>query len=297
MSKPTQKSCSSAVMPADVEPLLQLARFSWDWAPLLCDPAQGCRDYHRCWSSVRLLQKGGALPAGSAFFQDELASLVAADRRRILISGSADTGLMAMVFTICKAMGAAPKIVLVDQCRTTVTQNRILADYLGLQADIRQGDIKTLDCPPVDAVIVHSFLGFFPRPERQQVIGAWGRLLRPGGKVLMSATLAQSEDVPYPARNETAIDASKPRLVDSAIEAGMAVTEAEQLGEIAVTMLKKRLTHDPQLTRDFLDRAFAAAGIRLTAVNLKEKERLGPLAAFRLQSDLCQRGEIVGIRE
>jgi len=297
MAQSSRKSPLGSGVLSEIEPLEQLARFSWSWAPLLCDPKHGCCDYHRCWSLIRLFQKGGALPAGEEFFRQELTSLVAMDRKRVLISGAADTGLMALVCTIFKALNVMPEIVLIDRCCTTVTQNRVMTSYLGLEADIRQADVRTMDCDPVDAVISHSFLGFFPEPDRQQVVDAWGRVLKPGGKVLMSTMLAQNGNLSYPAKDEAGIDASKPKLVESAMKAGMSKAEAQQLGEIAVAMFQKRLSHDPLLTRDSLALSFSKAGIELTEVTLKEKERLGPLAGFRAQSDLFQRGEVVGMRK
>ena len=297
MAQSSQSFPSNFGGSSKIEPLNRLARFSWDWAPLLCNPDHGCCDYHRCWSLVRLFQKKGALPAGMNFFYRELSTLVESDRRRVLISGAADTGLLALVCTIFKELDATPEIVIVDRCRTTVTQNRIMADYLGLEADIRHEDVRKLDCDQVDAVIAHSFLRFFPEPARQQVVNAWGRVLRPAGKVLMSTSLAQNDNVVEPARDNAGILASKPLLIESAKKSGMSTVEAEELGEIAVVMLQKPLSEDPQLTRKSLDLAFSQAGIVLTEVTLKEKERLGPLAAFKQQSDLIQRGEVVGVRE
>ncbi|HWS75504.1 MAG TPA: hypothetical protein VN324_10230 [Quisquiliibacterium sp.] len=95
---------SSSSLPASsFEPLDRLARFSWDWAPALCQPGHGCQDYHRSWSLVRLLELGGAMPAGVAFFQRELGALAKAGRRRVLVSGGADTGLMAVVVSAYRA--------------------------------------------------------------------------------------------------------------------------------------------------------------------------------------------------
>jgi SAM-dependent methyltransferase len=279
------------------EPLELLARFSWEWAPLLCDSEHGCRDYHRCWSMVRLLNKGGALPAGFEFFRRQFAGLVDEGRSRVLISGAADTGLMALVCAVFDALNAKPDIVLVDRCRTTVTQNQILANYLGLQADVRQGDVRDIDCEPVDAVIAHSFLVFFPEPDRRQVINAWGRVLKPGGKVLMSANIARHEKVKNPPKDQAKILAGQASLVSVARENGFSESDTQALGDIAVAMWRKQNTHEPQLTEEFLDDAFRQAGLRLCEVTLKEKERLGPLAAFRPPTDLIQRGEVVGIRE
>jgi len=283
--------------PELIEPLPSLARFSWEWAPLLCDSQHDCCEYHRCWSLVRLIQKKGALPAGLPFFQEQLAGLVRQNRNRVLISGAADTGLLALVCTVFKSLDARPQIVMVDRCRTTVTQNRVLASYLGLDADIRQGDIRDIDCEPVDAVIAHSFLVFFPMPDRQQVIDAWGRVLGAGGKVLMSGNIATDELVRIPPKDEARIMAAKPGLVEAAKGLGMTQSAAVELGELAVKMWLKQFAHEPILTRQNLTEAFARAGIQLGEITLKEKESLGPLATFRLQSSQIQRGEVVGIRQ
>jgi SAM-dependent methyltransferase len=296
MRKNTENTTTTPGFPALIEPLAFLARFSWDWAPLLCNPEHDCCAYHRSWSLVRLIQKAGALPAGLSFFQEQIAGLVAQDRKRVLISGAADTGLLALVCNIFRSLEADPQIVLIDRCRTTVTQNRILASYLGLDADIKQGDIREIDCEPVDAVIAHSFLVFFPQPARQEVINAWGRVLKPGGKVLMSATIAAGEAVPTPPKDEAKILAARPHLEGRARELGLSTTEASELGELAVSLWRKQLAHPPNLTRANLADAFSLAGISLEAVTLKEKERQGPLASFRLASELLQRGEIVGTR-
>lgn len=295
---PSSPECPSLpAISAEIEPLDRLARFSWDWAPLLCDSEHGCCNYHRCWSSIRLFQKAGALPAGADFFYQHLSGLVKLGKKRVLISGAADTGLMALVYKVFMTLDAVPEIVLVDRCLTTVMQNRLLAGSLGLEADIWQTDVRALECDPVDAVIVHSFLGFFPEAARQQVIDAWGRVLNPGGKVLMSTMLAENDNVPYPPKDEASIVASKTQLLENAMRAGMTRKEAGQLGDIAVEMLTKRLSHDPLITRDFLFQAFSGAGIELAEVTLRNKEHLGPLAAFRLQSERIQRAEVVGIRK
>lgn len=42
-----------------LEPLEELAWFAFENADALCDPSIGCRDYHRFWSMVRLLDMDG----------------------------------------------------------------------------------------------------------------------------------------------------------------------------------------------------------------------------------------------
>ncbi len=277
-----------------IEPLELLARFSWEWAPLLCDPVHGCRDYHRCWSAIRLYHRDGALPAGFDFFQNQFADLVSQGRTRVLISGAADTGLLSLVCAVFDSLGAEPDIVLVDRCRTAVTQNQILANYLGLRADIRQDDVRNIDCKPVDAVIAHSFLMFLDEPARREVINAWGRVLNSGGKVLMSANIAEHDKVENPEKDEEQILAGQASLVRTAREKAFSEQDALKLGEIAEVFWRSQIGQLPHLTEDFLKLSFKQANIRLDKLTKKEKERR---TGLWLSSDLIQRGEIVGIRE
>ncbi|MBC7604047.1 MAG: hypothetical protein H7255_15480, partial [Ramlibacter sp.] len=144
------------------EPLDRLARFSWDWAPSLCNPAHGCLDYHRSWSLVRLLELGGALPAGLEFFTRELAEIARGPSRRVLVSGGADTGLAAMTIAAFRAEGCDPDLVFVDRCATTARQNALLAAHLGLAMEVQVRDAAEVCCDPVDAVVAHSFLHLLP---------------------------------------------------------------------------------------------------------------------------------------
>ncbi|MCP5347470.1 MAG: hypothetical protein R3F41_18140 [Gammaproteobacteria bacterium] len=282
--------------PALIEPLDLLARFSWSWAPLLCRSQHGCQEYHRCWSLVRLIKKEGALPAGLEFFKHHLTDLVDQGRTRVLISGAADTGLLALVCTIFSIVNAKPEILLMDRCRTTLIQNRILAEYLGLEIETIEGDIRKVDIEPVDAIIAHSFLTFFVKADRQDVINAWASILNPGGKILMSANIATSEAVKSPAISDSRIQKAKQELIIAAAALGMNDSESQALGKIAAHNWQKKWAYDPYLTVENLNSAFSLAGISLDEVTLKENEHLGPFAQFKNVSKKIQRGEIAGTR-
>lgn len=169
-----------------VEPLEVLARFSRLNADRLCPPEVGCRDYHRSWSTVRLIETGGRLPAGIEHFAPALQSMK--ERRgpiRVLLSGAADTGLAAMVLEALHGDVAFVEIVLADRCATTIEQNALFAGAVGLRFEPHLTDLAELDCAPVDVVIAHNFIQFLPVAKRADLVKNWARLLGPQGQMLI----------------------------------------------------------------------------------------------------------------
>jgi SAM-dependent methyltransferase len=177
------------------EDLPKLARFSFDHADALCDVAHGCKPYHKTWSYLRLFERGGALPVGEAFYREELKQVVARAGTRVLLSGAADTGLMALVVKVFAELGVAPDITLVDRCGTVIEQNRLFTETLNLKAEFFVGDICDFCADPFDVIFAHSFLLFFPDTAKIGVLArTWRRLLKDDGIVLSSDYMSTSLD-------------------------------------------------------------------------------------------------------
>lgn len=175
------------------EPLAVLARFAYDFAPLLCDPADGCQNYHRAWSLVRHYEADGALPLGTDFFRRELVALAQSlgqNHLRLMVTAAADTGLVAMLMQALLPFGIEPRFVLVDRCATTLMQQRLFLTIAKVSGEFVQGDAVTADAAPVDAVISHSFIPFVVPHRRPALFANWARVLRPGGRLLLSERLA-----------------------------------------------------------------------------------------------------------
>lgn len=171
------------------EPLRELAGFTFDFAPHFCDPAHGCEPYHKAWSTVRLYESGGALPAGIDFFRRELLDMAArlgTGRLRVMLSGAADTGFSTLVLQALRPAKIEPEFVIVDRCRTTLEQHRVFFGLRGVTAEFHQSDAVSVAVPPVDAILAHSFIGFIPKPQRLGLFSNWNRLLAPNGRVLLS---------------------------------------------------------------------------------------------------------------
>ena len=282
---------------SDIEPLDRLARFSWDWAPRLCQPDHGCEDYHRSWSLVRLLELGGAMPAGVPFFHRELGALARAGRRRVLVSGGADTGVTTVVVSACRAAGVDPDIVFADRCETTCLQNHLLSRELGLSFDIRQGDIRTIDCAPVDAIVAHSFLPFFEEPFRQQVIEAWARVIRPGGTLLISNAIADDESQWAPIRDPGKIEARRQTLEQAAMRAGYEAPTAALMSTTAARFWKATRMRPPALTQASLCAGLDRAGFEVRAFDPRVRALSeGPSAMVFPGADKRRRAEVVAVR-
>jgi hypothetical protein len=174
------------------EDLPALARFAFDQADKLCSSEHGCAPYHKTWSFLRLFERGGALPAGEAFYREQLESVVVRGGKRVLLSGAADTGLMALVLKVFSDLGVAPDITLVDLCSTVIEQNRLFCADLKIDAVLFKGSIHDYAGDPFDAIFAHSFMLFFPKNELTSLARTWRNLLKDDGIVLSTDYMATS---------------------------------------------------------------------------------------------------------
>lgn len=259
--------------PSALEPLEPLARFSRDWAPVLCDPAHGCCGYHRAWSSMRLFDQDGQSPAGWRFFVRELARLPRGPSTRVLISGGADTGLTAIVATALPRHDAT--IVFADRCDTTVQQNLLFARHLRRPIEAHLVDARALDCEPVDAVVAHSFLITFDPEDRRRIVANWARLLKPGGVVLMSNRVAP-DDSPPPRRDPDAVVAERlPVLLERARSSGILGTGLEDLEATARAFWN--LPSHAGITETHLREILTDAGLEIVSLAFDHAAAAGPM--------------------
>jgi hypothetical protein len=213
------------------EDLLRLARFAFDQADKLCSSEHGCAPYHKTWSFLRLFERGSALPVGEAFYRQELESVVARGGKRVLLSGAADTGLMALVLKVFAQLGVAPDITLVDLCSTVIEQNRLFVETLNLNADFFVGDIHDFSAEPFDVIFAHSFLLFFPDKESICALArTWRRLLKDEGIVLSSDYMSTSLEAVKQSRiSEDELEVRLAAVMKAAQDHGMDRSSIDEL--------------------------------------------------------------------
>lgn len=173
------------------EPLAPLARFAFDWASTLCDPAHECMSYHRMWPLVRLLETDGALPAGEAFFRRQVAACARDGKVQALISGGADTGVMALAVEAALKDGIDIRVIAVDRCRTPLEQMRLYGAANGIEVATIQCSLDEIPAGlEADVILGHTILSFIPDKNRAGVLRAWKNALRVGGRICLSQRLA-----------------------------------------------------------------------------------------------------------
>lgn len=169
------------------EPLKELSLFAYHWAPHFCDPS--CRLYHQNWSMTRFLQTGFELPTHANFFIEKIRHRCEEyGEQKILISGSADTGLLATVYeAIAKTHLDVKKldITLIDRCATVIEQNRLLAKKLGINLQLLCGDLLSTPLEHYDIILAHHFINFFSNEQKPKLFQIWSKALANRGTLLI----------------------------------------------------------------------------------------------------------------
>ena len=199
------------------EPLAESAPVAFALASRLCagDPgsADSCLWYHRIWQYLRLLDIITSIRTNTAFLHATLQRL-APTHPRVLISGSADYGMLAHVR---EAYGPRPlDVTILDRCATAVAINQWYADRYGMTLTPVCGDALAVESGrPFDLVCTHNFLGRFDDEARQRLVNRWHAVLRPGGVVVTTQRVRPGER----ARKASYSDAEARALADQVVAA------------------------------------------------------------------------------
>jgi hypothetical protein len=124
--------------PYCVEDLAQLAASQYRLADRYCDR---CRNFHALWPYRRVARIAGAAEAGGGALESILADAFARGRRKVVIAGAADTGLLAL--TARAGAGRDIEITVIDRCRTPLELCRQFAQRWSINAQMLHQDLSS----------------------------------------------------------------------------------------------------------------------------------------------------------
>jgi SAM-dependent methyltransferase len=163
------------------EDMLQIAADAYEVSGRLCG---SCGDLHALWPYIRLSRASTGVEIQASDLEGQLAGLFARGLRRILIAGSQDTGVMALV----ARAGAehSVSIVVLDICGTPLELCRRLANKWSRPIETITQDLLDLDSErQFDIVLVHGTLQFISADRRADALARMQRAIRPGGRLVL----------------------------------------------------------------------------------------------------------------
>ncbi|MCG8587889.1 MAG: class I SAM-dependent methyltransferase [Proteobacteria bacterium] len=199
--------------------LVHAAQLAWNRAPKTCRwpqadanpppladawPATGesgagsCASYHGLYPLLRVLGLAATPDRHAAFYADALGALAGSgEHRRVLISGTADSGMLEHVLRAYRAVGTAPVVTALDLCPTPGLLCQCYAERVGAAIQTAVGDALTWKPDrPYDVVTTHSFIAKFAPAAHRELFARWRALLRTGGRLVTTTRIDPEERNP-----------------------------------------------------------------------------------------------------
>lgn len=244
-----------------------LVRLSWDEAGRHC-PGR-CLYYHRIRPLLRRLGLASEPEDHRAFMFPAIVAALGEAGRRVLVSGSADEAMAAMVVEAGQAAGVTPDITVVDLCATPLLLNAAFGAAHGVAIATERSDILGYRSPACfDLIVTHSFLGVFAPAQRRSLMSRWHDLLRPGGRLVTVARLrprGESRRFSDRAAADLAEEARR-RTSSSAATLGL---PAHEIAAAVLDYARHRAPSHPLRSLDELSALVSGAGLEPVQVRAR----------------------------
>lgn len=262
------------VAPLDRRALVEAAPIMFENAKTHC--SDRCRAYHACWGFLRLLEVLPSVAHDHIFLLKAFSQMASERRKRILISGAADFGMLSYLIKTYKARGVEPEITMLDLCMTPTLINKWYAARNGIEINAITADIFNYTDEPFDLITTHSFMNGFPAEERRKVTGVWSNLLRDDGKLVTANVImenAQAEDREGQVRrfDEDGVEELVARVMTAYRSMPDAQSiDADELADMVRAFARNRKVHAVTSVHEFLI-PFQDEGFNITYMDQGEK--------------------------
>ncbi len=221
---------------------------------------------------------------------------------RVLITGCADYGLLALLLALDSEHSLNLRIDIIDTCDTPLAANRWYAAQWGAKITTYQANLFAFTAEQqYDLVIAHSFLGQFALAERPMLMTHWRDLLISSGHLIITVrAFADGID-----RNRSSLDSENAREKAYAVISGLrsqhiaAPASPAEFETLLVNLFKARPTREVT-TAAHLEALLSDAGFRVdqrltrVAKNSGQDSLIGAPKQFRGAEMVTVRATKVG---
>lgn len=205
-----------------------------------CGP---CAPYHGLWPWLRLLGLAATPHRHAAFYDAWLVPPADAGAdggaTRVLVCGAADEVMVTIVLDAYDRTGRSAAVTVVDRCPTPIALCRAYASEADLDIDAAVTDLFSYEPGlPFDVLCTHSLLSILAAEERGDAVARWRSWLKPGGRVV---TVARVADRPAPLPDPGAF-AAVVREQAARMLAPMGV-DPDELAEAALRYVEATVVH------------------------------------------------------
>ena len=234
-----------------------LARRGFELSKTLCT-CDGF--YHNLWGALRLANVNNTMEGEDTMLASLLAPY-ARDNARVMIGGSADTGVLCGIGRIYAPY--LPSFTVVDKCRAPLALIREFAAAKSLACRTLKRDLLDLDGSEIwDQIILHYTPDFIGTPFLEQLFRSLRGSLAPGGILVCAAMTGTTTPLDKRSEMEAAYFARSATALEDTSMAELARTPGfeRQLREYSACRTSRRLTLP---TADKLHDLLQDAGLRV----------------------------------
>jgi hypothetical protein len=182
------------------EMLKKSANFSYLVSKRICAPSShmdslGCCWYHSAWQYLRIIDKVSSPTWHLDFYFDTLIETIK-EGSRILISGTADYSLLALIFESARFSNKKVDLTVTDICDTPLLLCEWYASEMNFSINTIKGNILELEnLGDYDIIITDAFLTRFSKSNKEIIIKKWLSSLTDYGNIITTIRIEDDVEV------------------------------------------------------------------------------------------------------
>lgn len=215
----------------DDQPLADSAELCLELSKSYCTPE--CKSYHGIWVLSRLFGSMNSVRRNQTDFLEALKSAALNKKKRVLISGAADFGILSCVVDAYNQLNFSPEITVVDMCQTPLELNTWYAKRIGIEINVIKSNALEFEETEFDLVVGHNFLNFFSPENHQYLFDNWNKNLQNYGWVIISNKISPNSPLREQRFSGNSLEAFVENMLQERIAQGyqdlISSTELEEL--------------------------------------------------------------------